>query len=196
MNWLHQLTQDYRSNPNLADVFGVVLYTDEHPYIKKVLKDRDFWKALDEQSGTEWAVFSIQPKQGSFGFPDCNPEPGVFYQMVPVWREPNENKELLDYLGIDSTKNLPLLVLYTHGEDDEILKITWRINESSKDKAYQSLSQGVKVIRKAIDGVKSENKKYSEGVFRAIEMAVNYETTIQRIKKGMGFYAYFKSLIP
>lgn len=196
MNWLSKITHSYRSNPELADVFGVVLYTDEHPYIKKVLRDHDFWVALDEQSGPEWAIFSVKPQKGTYDFPNYNSKPGVLYQMVAVWKEPRANKELIDYLGIDSTSDLPLLVLYTHTENGEILRIKWRIEETSQEDAYQSLSQGIKIIRKAIDGVLDENKKYGEGVFRAIEMAISSEVEIQRIKKGINFYAYIKSILP
>lgn len=195
MNWLHNLTEHYRSDPDLADVFGIILYTDEHPYIKKVLKDDDFWLALDEISGTEWVIFSIKPKKTSPNKSSIKRKPGALYKMISIDKEPVENKELLDYLGINSSCRLPLLVLYTHDEDGEILKIEWKIDEESKDSTYNSLRRGIQLIRQAVDGVHDENKKYSEGVFRAIEMAVDRDIKIQRIKKLTTLYIQIKSLI-
>ena len=48
-------------------VFGVVFYDVRHPYVKKVLADRDFWSALDALSGPRWAIFTpeLDGKGGS-----------------------------------------------------------------------------------------------------------------------------------
>lgn len=39
---------------NLSRIYGFILYTDCNPYVAKVLRDNDFWKALDSISGNNW----------------------------------------------------------------------------------------------------------------------------------------------
>lgn len=195
MNWLDELVTEYRSDPSKVNMFGVVLYTDSHPHIKKVLRDCDFWLALNELSGPDWAIFSIRPKQGTYSMPDFYPEPGVFYQLVQVWKEPQENKELLEYFGIESTKRLPLLIVFTHDENNEILKIEWELDDSTVDTSYKSLSTGIKTVREAINNVDPRYKKYANGLYRAINGAIGHEKNITKIKKGIDFFSYLKSLL-
>jgi len=44
----------------------VILFTDAHPHVVKVLQDREYWKALNEASGDDWYVFSIKPTNGRY----------------------------------------------------------------------------------------------------------------------------------
>jgi len=57
MSWLDTLVVQYRADQTLADIFGVILYTDTHANIKKVLRDEDYWRSFDEVSGRRLAVF-------------------------------------------------------------------------------------------------------------------------------------------
>jgi len=57
MSWLDTLVVQYRADQTLADIFGVILYTDTHANIKKVLRDEDYWRSFDEVSGRRLACF-------------------------------------------------------------------------------------------------------------------------------------------
>ena len=48
---------------NLSRIYGFILYTDCNPYVAKVLRDNDFWKALDSISGNNWPIFAARPLQ-------------------------------------------------------------------------------------------------------------------------------------
>ena len=77
---------------NRTLIYGFIMYTSAHPYITKVLRDDDFWNALDEISGENWPIFAIRPlTKGSYGFP--NVPPGYVGFMKMEWKEPNENKK-------------------------------------------------------------------------------------------------------
>ena len=39
MSWLDKLVVKYRADKALADLFGVILYSDAQPHVKKVLRD-------------------------------------------------------------------------------------------------------------------------------------------------------------
>lgn len=47
-------------NANTSRLYGFILYTDSDPYVKKVLRDDDFWDALDEKSGQNWPIFAAK----------------------------------------------------------------------------------------------------------------------------------------
>ena len=55
-------------SPNLSRIYGFILYTEQDPYVAKVLRDDDFWKSLDSISGANWPIFAARPlKKGQMG---------------------------------------------------------------------------------------------------------------------------------
>ena len=55
-------------------IFGFIMYTRRHSYIKKVLEDVDFWNELDEISGSRWPIFAVRPlAQGHYQSPNFPP---------------------------------------------------------------------------------------------------------------------------
>src|SRR3989337_2623534 len=104
MNWIFQSTEHLKHQEGLVNAFGVILYTEKHPNIKKVLADNDYWVALDKISGPKWAVFSIRARAGYYSLPTL-PQ-GTMGMMIPVWKEPCENELVLENFEIESTKEL------------------------------------------------------------------------------------------
>ncbi len=196
MNWAFEFSKKYKPKAGLADIYGVVLYTDAHPYIKKVLADDDNWKALNEISGDLWAIFSIKPLQGKYGNPSDTFSSEFMEFMVPVWKEPNENKTLLNEFQLESTEDLPLLLVFTQDNDGEILKLTFKIDEDSLENAYNSLRKIIEVITKAIEYVSPEYRKSPSGVFQAVKINTDSFITIEKIKKGIKFYSWIKKIFP
>ncbi len=193
MSWINDLTEKYRNRENLVDAFGLILYTDEHANIVKVLRDDDYWKSFNEVSGPNWAVFSIKPEKGHFDFP--NFRPGEMGFMVPIWKEPVKNKALLREFDLKSTEKLPLFLIFTHAVG-EILQIPMEIDDGSINKAYASIKEVIKIASKAIEGVSQENYKNPEGVFTALHHAMSNHKDMRRLKKGLDFYSWTKKLIP
>ena len=90
---------------DVLGVFGLILYTDEHPHVVKVLRDKDYWKQFAIITGDNFAIFSAKPLSGTYLYPSV--PPGSMGMMVPVWNEPSQNKELLSTFHLDDTKKLP-----------------------------------------------------------------------------------------
>lgn len=40
-----------KGDKTLSRIYGFILYTDQDPYVVKVLRDEDFWNALNSLSG-------------------------------------------------------------------------------------------------------------------------------------------------
>lgn len=194
MTWLKKLVKQYEGDNEISSIFGVILYTEQHANIKKVLRDSDYWKSFDALSGPNWLVFSIRASKGLVEFPTS--APGVMGYMVPVWKEPKENEEILNEFGLETSEDLPQLLVFAEGEDGEILKHSISLNDQSKDKSYASIKEAIGLITRAIDGVLPENRKNSMGSFQSVNLAVSNYKGWLTLKKTIGFYRWVKSIIP
>ena len=194
MNWLSQLVEHWSHKDGIANAFGLILYTDAHPHIKKVLADNDYWNALDKISSSRWVIFSIRAKPGHYSYPNHRLPPGAIGMMIGVWKEPDENEYLLQEFEIKSTEKLPQLIVFAKGTNGEILSQSIRLDDFSKEKAYDSLKNAIKIISKAIDDVLPENIKSAEGVYTAIDMSVSNYKQWQLIKKGVLYLKWIKDL--
>lgn len=194
MSWLNQLVEQYRSDKDLTDIFGVILYTDAHANIIKVLSDDDYWSSFHEVSGDKWVIFSIRPKKGHYDYPEM--KPGTLGLMRMIWKEPNENKPLLKEFGIKDTEKLPLLLVFTHDANGNILQQRIKIKDSSIDDAYNSIKEAITVITDAVEGINMENTKNPEGVYQAVNMAVSSYNEWRFIKNGLDFYTWIKRIMP
>lgn len=194
MNWARELFEIYRSNKDTVNICGVILYTDAHANVKSVLANHFFWTALDELSGPLWAIYAIKPVQGKYELPDCLP--GTLGYMVRIWKEPNENKSLLEEFEIESTERLPVFICFTHDVDGEILKISLNIDESTLDSAYNSLKRYITIVTKSIENIHKENRQNPLGVYSAVYQAVDGHKSWEKIKKGVEFLVWIKKLLP
>ena len=135
MTWLKKLVEQYRHKDEIAEIFGVIIYTDKHANIKKVLRDEDYWNSFDELSGPHWLIFSIRPVPGKYVYPSPPPGVRVRARMVPVWKEPKENMKLLAEFELDYTSDDPQFLVFADGGEDGILKHSLRLKDYSIDNA-------------------------------------------------------------
>jgi len=136
--------------------FGFIIYNNDNPNIVKLLRDEDYWNALNSISGEKFFIFAVKPKQGSIGYPDI--PPGTMGMMIPVWKEPKENDQLLELFEIKSTQNLPLFFVFTK-VGPYLLKHSIKIDESNVDSA---LSQLKKIFYKIDEVAKKVNADFEE----------------------------------
>lgn len=214
MSWLDELVVQYRADPALADLFGIILYSDAQAHVKKVLRDEDYWEALNEVSGPHLAVFAVRTKAPK--------APGDLGFVVPVWKEPRENLALLEDLQLPSTEKLPVIVWLTHDRGD-LLRCVVPLDDRTQEAAYASIKRALTVAGEAMENVaqatsaktgakntgKETGKKTSKkstgkrgnlrdplGVFAAISLAVDNERDIKRLKKALKIWEFLKELKP
>ena len=193
---LLKLVAKYRSKAEIHDVFGVVLYTEEHPYVAKVLRDGDFWKALDSKSGNRWVIFSIRPQQGhSITRMQGGGPPGTISMMriISEWQEPSENRILLSTFEIADSGKLPLLLVFAEVKE-ELLRCAFRISGKTQDETYASLERAIRAATDAIKDVTPENTKNTLEIFNLIEAAADQEVTLQRLKVAASLLPYFEKI--
>jgi hypothetical protein len=194
MDELVREIEAFEEDPSVVKVFGAIIYSDRHPYIKKVLKDNDYWRALDEISGQRWAVFSARATEGHVEIKGGGP-PGSLSMLVSVWVEPRENRKLIEYLQIDSTQK-PVFVIFTRLKTGEILKSILYLDDSSLENAYKRLGQIIGDLTSAVEKIDSENIKDVETVFNAINMTAESIRDWDTVRNVFDIYQWAKKLKP
>lgn len=197
MDSFNSLVEEYRSRDGVADFFGVILYTDEHPNIKKILRDDDYWLSLHELTGDRFCVFSVRPRRGLYewpSFPKGTPK-GTMGMMVNIWKEPAENKKLIEAFELKDTAKLPILLLFTQ-VDNKYLKIELKLDDSTQESALKSLREQLRFSCDSLAQIREENLKNPEGLFAAMSMHKNQREQWNFLKKGVDIYAYIRALLP
>ena len=140
MNHLISLLNTFEKRPDLVKVFGAIIYSNRHPNIKKVLKDTDYWEALNEISGPRWAIIAARAEQGDYEIKGGGGPLGTFGMMIQVWNEPRNNKMLVEYLGLESTEE-PYFVIFTRLKDGSVLRSITKLTDTFPKESYQRLRQ-------------------------------------------------------
>jgi hypothetical protein len=121
-------------------LYGAILFTKSHPNIIKCLKDDDYWNALSEISGEDFPVFANTLFQGRYEMPSFKSNSIGF--MVQVWKEPNQNKEILEWFSLKDS-NDPVLVVFGF-ESETMFQATYKLSDESIQKAFESLKKPIK----------------------------------------------------
>ena len=173
-------------NNKKQDILSIILYTDKHPHIKKCLGDDDYWLALDERSGLNWKIFAVKPKQGNYTFPES--KSGMLQMMIMIWNEPVDNKPIIEFLGLNDTKDLPLMFFYKLKDNEIKDEIYVKIEGDTEQEVYNDLQNIIDKVSKSIE------KKGD--LFENAKSTIKKEKIFRVIKKGKKFLSDFNSLIP
>ena len=193
---LGRLMERFKARQDVHDVFGVILYTEADPYIIKVLRDDDFWKALDAASGPRWPIFSIRPKPGRHTLEIPAGRDGALGFLIPIhrWHEPSENRQLLRTFGIEDTSQLPLLLVFAQHSRKGVLQTAIKISGDDVDTCYASLRTAIDLTANAVKNVHEENIKSTFEVYNLMEGALQQQIWFRRIKKSIAFAEWLKSV--
>lgn len=172
-------------------IFGFIMYTRRHAYITKVLRDNDLWGELDEISGANWPIFSVKPlSEGKYEYPKSN---GKFLQMMPIGKEPNENRKFLEVFSLDESQNLPCFVIFIWRDNEEIEQITWNLSNKNETEAFDSIREVVRIISQTEELILPKYKR-TENVFRNVKSEIEARITRHRIIKTLKSIKILKEL--
>lgn len=177
------------NNPRIANIYGLIIYNDANPYIKKVLRDKDFWLSLDQVSGPSFPVFTIKPKEGNF---KSERDGKSMDFLVELWNEPRENEELLNELKLDDTSELPMLLIFT-SIDNEIVYAGFNIENENTDLTYKSLKNTLNSVKETISKFDFNQYNNAESLFREVTGNLDYIFTWKKVISGLDIIKKFKS---
>lgn len=193
MNWVISLARATPPSDGQANLFGVVIYTDAHPHVKRMLRDEDYWKALDEVSGPRWVIFATRVLSGEWDLPRL--PLGHLGMMHRVWKEPAANRELLDAFELRSTEDLPALVVFAEGADGALWKKVVRLKDDSEKEAYESLRLAVMTVAVALECVEETNLREDARAFFAVRYALKNVEEWEMVKKGLSLWEWLRALV-
>lgn len=170
---------------SVSRIYGFILYTRRHANVVNFLQNPNYWNCLDDISGPNWPIFSVRPlASGSMRFKGGGPA-GTLSMMIGEWHEPNENRKLLDFFGLNESRDLPCFIGFIWDDTGQLQQFEWKIDDNSIDSVYASLKSVVTLISDAEARVPEENRT-SELVWEEVINAVNRENSFaQRIKIGI-----------
>jgi len=132
--------------------FGALVYDESSAALRKLLRDRDYWDALDKASGPHLEVFALRDTEG-YGM-----EPGVIEMMTAASMSRSRSRGyyfshlLKDYFGEDKTAlAYPSFVLFLteRGSVSYCRLIPFR--ETSIEETFERLSALFSAIASGID---------------------------------------------
>jgi len=181
---------------NLSRIYGFILYTDKDPYVAKVLRDDDFWNALNDISGSNWPIFAARPLQKG-GYRHLGGTGGIGY-MVQTWEEPKDNLPIINDFGLQDSRELPLFIVFMWDDEDRLHEITIKIEGNDIDSVYSSLKEIVTAIAEVENAVLPEYKG-TVNVFRNVKteleaLKVKHKVIekVQAVEKILSFLSVFK----
>ena len=181
----------------VVQVYGLILYTDSHPNIKKALRDDDYWNALDVNSGSKIAIFAVKPDVGEYYRRRIKVDPHSSVLMIPtseVWKEPERNKELLKELGLGDTKKLPLFIIFTE-INGEPFYCAYKIDGNDANTIYHSINKIVTIMKNVVERFKPENLSNMDSLFREIKGDLEYIHQWQNFFTGLDTIKKIKSYL-
>jgi hypothetical protein len=182
-SWLFEKVRAITPGEGEAPLFGVVLYTDRHVYVKKVLADEDYWKALDELSGPRWFVFAARGEARPKGF------------IQPVWEEPEVNKELLADLDLPSTESFPSLAVFAEDDRGVLHRRLVPIDAASQESVFRSLGGALKTVAATLEGFLDENRRIPGRAFEVAKEHLDVKEDWEAMKKIPGVIFKIKDLV-
>ncbi len=172
-------------------LLGMFLFTEANPHIVKILKDIDYWNALEALSGDNIGIFATSLFKGSYAFPPS--KPGYLSMMIPVWQEPKENKKILSFFNIENSRELPLFVIFCF-EDNEIRLHKISIEEENSDKAFNSIKNTLEIID-SIYGDGNRNSLSKQDAFRKLSNKILFEKASGKFKTLLDIVSTLRGVI-
>lgn len=162
---------------SISRIYGFILYTRRHANVVNFLQNSNYWDCLDDISGPNWPIFSVRPlASGSMQMKDGGHK-GTIGMMISEWHEPNTNRKILDFFGLQESCDLPCFMGFIWDDRGQLQQFKWSIEESSVDKVYESLKKIVTIISDAEARV-AYNLKSSEYVWEEVIAAINKEESV------------------
>ena len=161
-----------KADENISRIYGFILYTDNNPYIAKVLSDDFFWNALNAKSGPNWPIFAVRPLEQGKRIVKGGGS-GVMSMMISTWDEPKYNIPILRDFGLEDSEDLPLFVAFMWDDNDNLNQISIQIPGKTVDEVYHNLDEIVSAITRVERKVEPDYKR-TVNVFRNVAAELDY----------------------
>lgn len=181
-----QICNEHRDT-NRALAFAFILYDFENPHLTKILKDREYWIALDKISGEYLTVFSLNYKdQESVGIEVLtNISGSKELTDIPTSLNPSvgTNKLIEKYFGSKVIVNYPAILFFQVDNYSVIDSLLIDLKEEEIERGFLELKGYLKKAVSALEKITPENKQNVAEIFDCLERELKSARTIRKIKR-------------
>lgn len=170
-------------------LFGILLFTEEHPYVVQLLKDKSFYTAIDIIAKEHIAIFATMLFTGEYKYP--RPPLDAMPTILPIWKEPAENKKILSWFKIDDSRDLPVFVIFGI-KGDNLYYVNYRIDGDSVESVFNSIQD----ILLFIDQQTREGKFIEkQELFQKVQWKVRRNQAKEKLRQILENIALFRGSI-
>jgi hypothetical protein len=163
-----------------ALAFSFILYDFTNPHLVKILKDQDYWLALNKISGEYLTVFSLHYEFKRKRRPNIAP----MLLSLPIDWNPSEgtNKLIKNYFGNISVR-YPAILFFQVNDNSVIDSLLIELKEEEIEKAFLELKGYIKSAVDALKGISAGNRQNYREVFDCLERKVESAQANKKIKR-------------
>ncbi|MGH7927248.1 MAG: hypothetical protein ACREQV_05595 [Candidatus Binatia bacterium] len=172
--------------------FAFLLFDFRNADLVKVLRDEDYWRALDVTSGNRLTVYSfhvLEPKV---------PAPTVEVRnMYAVDPGPSHRTELVfrSYFGTLDVPAVPAVLFFQVNEESVSDYFIVTLSARGVEGTYQELEDVLDVAVRSVAKVLPENEHRAGEVFNLVKAGLDERTLRARIAKGLKVLGPIKELV-
>lgn len=134
-----EVVNDYHSPSN---IYGFVLYTEVHPYVRKVMRDKDFWDEFDVKSGANWPIFSVKELENK--------------------KNSSYNRLACEFFNLkNADEDLPCMIIFALDEKEKEIAFqrTYKIKGKTVDEVHQSILSVIESVADVEKVIRDNNDK-------------------------------------
>lgn len=133
-----KVVNDHHSPSN---IYGFVLYTESNPYVRKVMRDNDFWDEFDVKSGANWPIFSVK------AFEDK--------------KDSSYNHMACEFFNLNSADDLPCMIIFALDEKEKEVAYQriYKIKGKTVDEVHQSILSVIESVAEVEKVIRENNDK-------------------------------------
>lgn len=153
-----------------VDVYGVIFYHIEHPYVNKVLRDREFWDSFNAVTGERWTIYAHDPSK--VGSP--------VDQILAVGRAMGE-LGIVNY-GIKP----PLIAVFLRSQGAELPRCCVEpIEGRNEDETFASMLDTLQATTRVIERISEQHLGNSNDIFTQVDIEIEN----RKVKRMLAAFA-------
>ena len=161
-----------------ALAFAFVMYDVGSPEVAKLLRDTDYWNALDALAGNLLTVFTVQVAPNA---PESEMRGMVRLSAAAV----GDWEGLLEvHFGITSPQ-LPAVLFFQTDEGGVLDSYLVRVAGDTVETAFQNIRQVLRAATESVEQVRPENRDNTAEIFNLIKGRLRSDRTTARVLHGL-----------
>lgn len=151
-----------------ALAFAFILFDRTHPYVRSALAQQHYWDALDETSGRNISVFSLDVRPASTG--EVPESRSMYGSVAPSYDR--ISAALSKYFDGLHSVTLPCVLFFQVADGRVIDTAAATLSQMDLPTTYRELEAVIGTAAEAVAKVKDENARNAQEIFNLIAAAL------------------------